>query len=133
MAKILVIDDEPSMLRYLVRLLETLGHETVAADNSPDGCEKARDPGVRLIISDLAMPGEISDIALIRRLREIRPECPLVVVSGFPTSERLEECQKLGVRDFLTKPFELTFVDAVLKRLLGGGAGAPEEAAESGE
>ncbi|MDZ4197938.1 MAG: response regulator [Kiritimatiellia bacterium] len=122
MAKILVIDDEPTMLSYLTRILKMLNHEVVTADNSAAGCEKAADPGLQVIISDLSMPGELSDLALIRRLREIQPDCPIVVVSGYPTAGRLEECQKLGVRDFLTKPFELTFVSAVLKRLLEGGA-----------
>jgi len=118
-AKILVIDDEDPILRYFNKLLTALKYDVVTANNSADGCRLAReDADIRLIITDLTMAGEISDIALVRELRNIRPECPIVVISGHPTPVRLEECEQLGVREFLTKPFELSFIASVLARLL---------------
>lgn len=115
--KILVIDDEPGILRYFDRLLTGLGYAVLTGDNSQAGCELAKDPCVSLIISDLNMPGEPSKMDLIRKLRELRPDCPVVVVSGYPTPERLQACEELGVAEFLTKPFEISFITSVLKRL----------------
>lgn len=117
-AKILVIDDEDAIRRYFDRLLKTLGYAVVLAADSTAGCEAARDPAVALIISDLTMDAEVSDVALIRKLRETRPDVPIVVITGYPTPDRLEACQELGISDFLTKPFELSFIAGLLKRLL---------------
>ncbi|MCB1070648.1 MAG: response regulator [Kiritimatiellae bacterium] len=118
MAKILVIDDEELIRNYFRHLLRSLNYDVMVAPNSVDGCRLAADPSVNLIISDLNMEGELSDVDLIRELRRLRPDIPLVVISGYPTHERLQECEKLGVSEFITKPFELTFIASVLKRLL---------------
>lgn len=118
MAKILVIDDEELIRNYFRHLLRSLTYDVVIASNSEDGCKLSTDPSVNLIISDLNMEGELSDVELIRELRKLRPDIPLVVISGYPTHERLQECEKLGVSEFITKPFELTFIASVLKRLL---------------
>ena len=117
-AKILVIDDEAAILRYFERLLKSLGYAVVLAAESATGCELARDASVSLIISDLTMDAEVSDVALIRTLRELRPDVPIVVITGYPTPNRMTECEALGISDFLTKPFELSFVSGVLARLL---------------
>lgn len=120
MAKILVIDDEDFILRYFTRVLTSLKHEVVTAAESSAGCQIAKnDTGIQIIFTDLAMPGPCSDVALVTELRKLRPECPLVVISGHPTPARLAECERLGVRDFLTKPFELGFISGVINRLLG--------------
>ncbi|HOW98448.1 MAG TPA: response regulator [Kiritimatiellia bacterium] len=119
MAKILVIDDDEQVRNYLNRLFQKLGHQVVLASDGNDGCAQARDPAVQVIVTDLEMAGSMSGMDLVRALRKTRPQCPIVVASGFPTDERLSECEKLGIKDFLTKPFELSFLTAVLKRLLG--------------
>lgn len=116
MKKILVIDDEEPILRHFRDLLRLLQYEPVTANNSDEGCRLAEEENVDLIISDLCMPGEVSEIDHIRKLRDLRPDTPLVVISGYPTPEIIKECEKLGVRDFLTKPFELSFVSSVLEK-----------------
>ncbi|MBP7830441.1 MAG: response regulator [Kiritimatiellae bacterium] len=121
MAKILVIDDDEQVRNYLNRLFQKLGHQVVLAADGTAGCEQARNPTVQVIVTDLEMAGSVSGMDLVRALRKARPQCPIIVASGFPTDERLSECEQLGIKDFLTKPFELSFVSAVLKRLLGSG------------
>ncbi|MBI2438492.1 MAG: response regulator, partial [Lentisphaerae bacterium] len=54
---------------------------------------------------------------LIRQLRALRPECPIVVITGYPSETSIKECQQLGVHDFLTKPFEMPFISSILNRL----------------
>ena len=118
MAKILIIDDDAEVRRYLQRVIELAGHEAMMAEEGAEGLRLAADPGIQLILTDLNMPGEVSEMELIRQLKALRPECPIVVCSGYPTQERLDECETLGIRDFLTKPFEVSFARAVLDRLL---------------
>ena len=118
MAKILVIDDEAEIREYFVRLLTGLGYEVETAGDSSTGLACAAGADVDLIVSDLIMPGKPSGLDLIKVLREKRPDCPLVVISGYPTRERLDACREMGVVDFLTKPFEMPFIVSVLSRLL---------------
>ena len=118
MKKILVIDDEEPILRHFRDLLRLLQYEPITANNSDEGCKLAQEMDVSLIISDLCMPGKLSDIEHIEELRKRAPDIPLVVISGYPTPDVLQKCEELGVADFLTKPFELSFVSSVLQKLL---------------
>ena len=122
MDKILVIDDKDGIRTYFRSLLQRRGYEPLMAENGVEGCELAADPEVRMIISDLRMPGELGEIELIRTLRTLRPEVPLVVITGHPSGDLLQQCEELGVKDFLAKPFELSFVTTVIERLIGPGA-----------
>ncbi len=118
MAKVLIVDDDPGVISYLSRVLTMAGHEVVKADDGPAGLTAAADPTIRLIVSDLSMPGEPSGVDFIRRLRQDRPDCPVVVVSGYPSEASLAQCREMGVSDFLTKPFEMGFIRGLLDRLL---------------
>jgi CheY-like chemotaxis protein len=118
MRKILVIDDDEFVRRYFVSLLSRLGYEVEMAVDGKEGLEKVVKPGVDLVISDLFMPGTPFGIDLIRQIREIKPDCPIVVISGESDTKTVEDCATLGVTDFLTKPFEMGFIKTILERLL---------------
>lgn len=122
MSKILIIDDDPAVLGYLTRVLGGAHHEMVCATDAASALTAISDPGIRLVISDVYMPGEPQGIEFIRRLLALRPECPVVIISGYPNPAFVDECRRLGVRDFLTKPFEMGFVREVVARWLSNGA-----------
>ncbi len=117
MATIVVIDDEQAILTYLKTILSELGHDVRTACNGQDGCREAQSPDVKLIVSDLTMAGDLSGINLVKKLRALRPDCPIVILTGYPTGERLKDAEELNV-EFLTKPFEIPFLVTLLKRLL---------------
>lgn len=119
MAKILIIDDNKVILDYFKRIQSKLKHEVITTDNSMEGCRLAQDPAIRIIITDFRIPGGLQEMDLIRELKRLRPELPVVVMSGFSSPDIIKECQALGVSDFLTKPFELSFTASIVKRLLG--------------
>ncbi len=118
MPKILIVDDDPGVLGYLQRVLASANHEIVSASDAGGALHAIADPDIQLVISDVYMPGEPRGIEFIRRLVSLRPDCPVVVISGYPNPAFVEECRQLGVRDFLTKPFEMGFVRAVVNRWL---------------
>lgn len=122
MGKILIIDDEDSIRKYIGKLLAPLGHDVVNAEDSDNGMTMAADPDIKLIITDYRLPGALQEGALVKALRELRPEVPLMVISGYADMDTVTECEALGVRDVLTKPFELAFVPEVAGKLLSGGA-----------
>ncbi len=118
MVKLILIEDDAGVRDYFKSVVGRLGYELLTAENGPEGLALIERETVDVIMSDLNMPGEPNGMALIRRIRELRPQTPLVVVSGYPTRERLDECKALGIDDFLTKPFEMTFFSSVIARLL---------------
>ena len=119
MAKILIIEDSQQVQLCLSKMVQRMGHEVVTADDGERGLELAQQAAADVIISDLQLPGALEGVPLIRKLRDTRPNCPVVVVSGYP-SEAMNKCYELGVNDFLVKPFEVSFLSQVIDRVLGG-------------
>jgi CheY-like chemotaxis protein len=117
-AKLLLIEDEVGVQDYFKAVVSRMGHELLTANDGPSGVALVENEPADVIMSDLNMPGEPNGMALIRKIRELRPDTPVIVVSGYPTKERLDECKALGIEDFLTKPFEMTFFSSVITRLL---------------
>ena len=118
MTKILIIEDEPVVWALLKRIIQEMGHDVDVACDGQKGLDMARQGSYTVIVSDLQMPGAVSGLDLIRCLRAVQPQTPIVVVSGYPSPEALGECEKLGITDFLTKPFEMTFVRASIEKIL---------------
>ena len=118
MRKILVIDDDEIVRRYFNSLLVRLGYDVELAADGKDGLARASSPDIDLVISDLFMPGSPFGVDLIRQIREKRPLCPIVVISGEGDSKTVADCAALGVTEFLTKPFEMGFIRDVLERLV---------------
>ena len=118
MAKLGLIEDDEGVREYFKSVVSRMGHDLIVAEDGPAGLEMLANDPVDIILTDLSMPGEPSGMALVRRLREVYPDTPVIVISGYPTEERLEECKALGIEDFLTKPFEMTFFGSGVSRLL---------------
>jgi DNA-binding NtrC family response regulator len=122
MARILIIEDELPILLLLKRILAGSGHEVMTASEGGIACSVATDNKLDLVLSDLSMPGDPSGMDLLREIRKLRPECPLVVVSGYSSEDTIAECKSIGVADFLPKPFELTFVRSFVDSILRSAA-----------
>lgn len=118
MSKILIVDDDAGVRGYLSRLLSHLGYEVLQAEGGQPGLDLLGTTAIDAVLTDLKLPEEPSGMNLVRAIREARPMCPVVVISGYPSEDLLAECQTLGVKEFLTKPFELSFVKQVLTRIL---------------
>ncbi len=121
MVKLILIEDDAGVREYFKSVVNRMGYDLDVAENGPEGLKLIERVKADVIMTDLSMPGEPNGMALVRKIREMRPDTPVIVVSGFPTRERLEECKTLGIDDFLTKPFEMTFFNSVIERLLATG------------
>ncbi len=126
--KVLLIDDDPGVLGFLHRALSAAQFVVVTAQNAADALQMLEDREVHIVVTDLFIPGEPRGIELVRQIRQKRPDCPLLVISGYPSAEMFDQCRELGVTDFLTKPFEMGFVCEVLRGLLS--VSSPSERSE---
>jgi DNA-binding response OmpR family regulator len=104
--RILVIEDEPRILSFLVRGLEAEGFTVDSAVHGGAALERARAGRPDLVVLDLLLPG-IDGLTVLRELKQERPELPVVILSArsdLPTKLRGFE---LGASDYVAKPFAL--------------------------
>jgi len=120
MARILIIDDEPSIRDTLERILRRDGHEVEKAADGRRALEavSARPPD--LVITDIYMP-EMDGIEFLLSLNEATPDIPVVAISGGAIASAgfvLEDAAQLGAAATLAKPFEVDEVRSLVRRVL---------------
>ncbi len=103
MATLLIVDDEPNILTTLRRALELEGYGVEVAGSGRIALEKAKGRAFDGVLLDVAMP-EMDGLATLKALRELRPELPVMMMSGNATLATAVEATKLGACDFLEKP-----------------------------
>jgi CheY-like chemotaxis protein len=121
--KILIVDDEPDVVTYLMTLLEDAGYSTVSASNGQEGLEKVRGESPDLVTLDISMP-EKSGVKLYTELKrdDGLKSIPVIVVTGIQG-----EIEKfLSTRrqipppdDFVAKPVDRQALVDKVKRLIG--------------
>jgi putative nucleotidyltransferase with HDIG domain len=113
--RIMVVDDEPSILEVLGEFMRRFGYE-VRTFSSPQAALKSfADSPVPLVLTDLDMPG-MHGIELIRRLRRISSESQIMVLTGRGGKEDAVEALRLGVSDFIDKPVSLPTLREIVEK-----------------
>ena len=124
MGKILVVDDEQSMREFLSICLRRSGHEVEAAGSGEAALGKVAQTPFDVVITDLRMPGTVDGIALLTQIKDPatpnaathRPE--VILVTAYATKETALAAMKRGAYDYLTKPFQVDEINAVIDRAL---------------
>ena len=120
-AKILLVDDEPGMLRYIRTLLEVDDYKVETASTGEEALqhvEKGMVPD--LVLLDVLMPG-IDGLETLERLRRMKPGMKVVMLSCVNDARKVVQAMRLGAHDYLTKPFQKAELDAVIDQCLGQG------------
>lgn len=106
--KILVIEDDPAVQKYIFKTLTAEGYEVLTADDGIPGLRQlAADPGIAIVVTDLIMPGK-EGIETIMEIKKSRPEVKVLAMSGGGkvTPELYLKCAgALGADATLQKPF----------------------------
>jgi len=105
MARILIIDDEPSIRTTLSGILEDEGHRTTACESGEEGIAQFARDEFDLVLLDLWLPG-IDGLAVLERLRTAGAT-PVIVISGHGSVDSAVRATRLGAYDFLEKPLSL--------------------------
>lgn len=104
LSHILIVEDEPSVAKGLQLVLDDEGYQVDWAANGNDALEKFKGNGFNLVVADLRLP-DINGMEVIREIKSERPETEVVVITGYPSVETAVASAKMGVRDYLKKPF----------------------------
>jgi two-component system response regulator AtoC len=118
-SKILLVDDEPGMLRYIRTLLEVDDYKVETASTGEEALERVK-KGLQpdLVLLDLLMPG-IDGLQTLEQLRQLQPGVKVVMLSCVSDTRKVVQAIRLGAHDYLTKPFQKAELDAVIDQCLG--------------
>jgi excisionase family DNA binding protein len=118
--RILVVDDEISIRELLVKTLSLAEYGVDTAADGTSALSRLRDTAspCDLAIVDLKMPG-MDGLMLIRQIKQLRPDMPIIIITGFSTEISAIEAINLGVSGYLTKPFRVPQVLAAAAKALG--------------
>src|SRR5215207_326507 len=122
LARILVVDDEQRILRFVVRGLQAEGYEVDSADSGTEGLRKALHGQYDLVILDLLMPG-LDGASVLHRLVAERPAQAVLVLSCLTATATKVRCLEAGAEDYLAKPFSLDELLARVRARLRAAAG----------
>jgi signal transduction histidine kinase len=106
---ILVVDDDPDVLQFTSLLLQKHGYSTVPCSSSGEAMDVLKDKKVDVVLTDIVMP-EISGIKLLEKMRNLYPETPVILMTGYADTDKAIEAIKKGAFDFITKPYKADYL-----------------------
>ena len=119
MDKILIVEDQPRVVRLLLEILRAVGYQVVVAGNGEEALEMVSVEQPDLVLLDVLLPGSMDGYAICRRLREFS-SVPVIMLTAKARDEDILGGFDAGADDYLTKPFNakelLARVRAVLRR-----------------
>jgi YesN/AraC family two-component response regulator len=116
-ARLLVVDDEFSILTHLGQFLSGKGFNVMLASDGKEALDIFRKRSVDLILSDVKMPG-INGVQLLKAVKDVNPRIPVILISGYRDVNTVVDALKAGAENFLTKPLNMDELVSVVERSL---------------
>ena len=113
--KFLVVDDDADIRTELAEYLETKGYRVEVAGNARDAFDRFKAAPADVVVADIKMPRG-DGFELIRRLRAIDPDVPIIVITGHFSQTDRAKAEELGATVMLEKPIVLRKLTQLLKR-----------------
>ena len=114
---ILVVDDDKDLADNLAEYLATLGFKVTVAYGGREGLDKFKEGDFQLVITDLKMP-DMDGMELLEAVKALDNRAIVMVITGYATIESAVEAMKKGAQDFITKPFKMEEIEAIVRRAL---------------
>jgi DNA-binding NtrC family response regulator len=119
MAKVLVVDDEVTMVQMVTELLRSEGHEVSPFNNGNAALEAMEGYGPELVVTDLNLENSRSQgLDILQKARTLRPPAIVIVITAFGSISTAVEAMKKGAYDYLEKPFKLDELKHCVERAL---------------
>lgn len=124
--KILVVDDEMIVLESCRLVLEAEGFEIALTSSAEQGLEAIADGNFAVLLMDVKMPGH-DGLYLMQEVKKKWPDMPMIVMSGYATTETISDVFKLGASAFIAKPFTPDELLEAIRRVLQEDKGHEKE------
>ena len=124
--KILSIDSEEIILKSIRKVFinnDKAEYIITTCDTAMEGLKLARNDTYDLVLLDLAMPG-INGIELLRRIKKINPDIPIVILSGYSSKSSYSDVISNGAENLLLKPFTTAELKSVVSNIIKTNASA---------
>jgi DNA-binding response OmpR family regulator len=117
--RVLIVDDSPTIVALLRKLLQQNGYVTIEAGDAEEGIRLAQAEAPDLIFLDIVLPGMNGFAALRQLRRDVRTkDIPIIMISGNEQATEQFYAQRIGADDFMKKPFSRAEVFMRIERLL---------------
>jgi DNA-binding NtrC family response regulator len=116
---ILLVEDEVQVKTIARQLLEHLGFIVIEASNGEEGLDAfhANHANIILVVTDVGMP-VMDGYALIRELKKLKPELPIIISSGFGDADFASQIASEDVAGLISKPYTMSQLQVILKKVL---------------
>lgn len=115
--KILVVDDEKDVCDFFQDTLSEEGYGVLTALNGKDALALVKKERPHVVLLDIRMPGP-DGIEVLEEIKKIDENIAVVMITGYGDLKTAREAMRLGAFDYVTKPFNLNFIKAVLRDAL---------------
>ena len=113
--KVLIADDDPLMLRFLVQTLRRRGKEIVATSDGVEAIQRLETEAFDLVISDVKMPIK-GGLDVLKAAKAMQPMCLVILLTGNGTVESAVDAMRLGAFNYLLKPFSIEAFETALEK-----------------
>jgi len=112
-SRILVVDDEEEVLNTLSKFLTLKGYDVYTAKDGLKAIEKVKEVRPHVVLLDIIMPG-MSGIDTLKEIKKIDPRVGVIMATAVTDEELAKRTIQLGAYDYITKPFDLNYIETVL-------------------
>ena len=113
---LLVVDDEPGMLRLIDRFARKVGFDVATSGSGRDALQTLQSAKAAVALVDLRMP-DVDGLEVLRRIRAADPDCQVILMTGHASIDTAIEAIKHGAMDYLSKPLDFDRLEVLLRRV----------------
>jgi two-component system response regulator AtoC len=114
---VLVVDDDPQILKALGECLDSFDYGMKVATNGAEALLKMADPELSLVLLDVNLP-DYSGLDILNKIKESNSNLPVIIMTGFISTEAAIDAMKAGAYEFVTKPFNLDKITTLINRVM---------------
>jgi excisionase family DNA binding protein len=114
---VLVVEDEKLVAMDIKKIINSEGHEVKTAQNGIEALRIIEDSAIDLVFLDLVLP-DINGVEVLKGIKKAKSDLPVVIITGYPDSEIMNQALELGPISALKKPFQREQIRDLLKILL---------------
>jgi len=115
--EILLIDDDEWIRDSLCIFFESEGCHLTALETAEEGMEALKNHDFDILVTDYRLPG-MDGLAFLRRIQDTRPHIMTILITAYKSEDVVSEAMRLGVQDFIEKPFTTKTIEKSLTRLV---------------